>query len=257
MDLVDLLLHVDEYLLELVENYGVWIYAILFLIVFAETGLVVTPFLPGDSLLFAAGALGADRRARRPRRRGHADRSRPIARQHGELRDRPVGRTRGSFSWRRPTRDGGAGSIRRTSPGRTRSSSGTAARRSSWRGSCRSSARSCRSSPASPRCRTRRSPSTTWPAAWPGSAICVGAGYVFGNVPIVKENFSLVAIGIVIVSLLPMVVEFVRIRRRAPQVRLERHVVSSLQADPTDSRTQARYASDPPAAATTRNSGSS
>ena len=58
-ELIDLLLHVDRYLLELVANYGVWIYAILFLIVFAETGLVVTPFLPGDSLLFAAGALAA------------------------------------------------------------------------------------------------------------------------------------------------------------------------------------------------------
>ena len=63
-ELVDLLLHVDRYLLELVADYGVWIYAILFLIVFAETGLVVTPFLPGDSLLFAAGALAATGGAR-------------------------------------------------------------------------------------------------------------------------------------------------------------------------------------------------
>jgi len=58
-ELIDLLLHVDRYLLDLVANYGVWIYAILFVIVFAETGLVVTPFLPGDSLLFATGALAA------------------------------------------------------------------------------------------------------------------------------------------------------------------------------------------------------
>jgi membrane-associated protein len=53
---LDLLLHVDRYLLTLVSTYGTWAYLILFLIVFAETGLVVTPFLPGDSLLFAAGA---------------------------------------------------------------------------------------------------------------------------------------------------------------------------------------------------------
>lgn len=53
----DLFLHVDKHLLELVQNYGTWTYAILFAIVFMETGLVVTPFLPGDSLLFAAGAL--------------------------------------------------------------------------------------------------------------------------------------------------------------------------------------------------------
>ena len=59
MDFIELLLHVDQYLLSLVEAYGPWIYAILFLIVFAETGFVITPFLPGDALLFAAGALAA------------------------------------------------------------------------------------------------------------------------------------------------------------------------------------------------------
>lgn len=56
---VDLFLHLDRHLAELLANYGVWIYAILFVIVFCETGLVVTPFLPGDSLLFMAGALAA------------------------------------------------------------------------------------------------------------------------------------------------------------------------------------------------------
>jgi len=56
---VDLVLHLDRHLLELVGTYGVWIYAILFLIVFCETGLVVTPFLPGDSLLFVAGTVAA------------------------------------------------------------------------------------------------------------------------------------------------------------------------------------------------------
>ncbi len=55
--LLDLLLHLDRHLLELVQLYGSWIYAILFAIVFCETGLVVTPFLPGDSLLFITGTL--------------------------------------------------------------------------------------------------------------------------------------------------------------------------------------------------------
>lgn len=59
MDLVSFILHVDDHLLEFITNYGVWIYAILFLIIFVETGLVIMPFLPGDSLLFAAGALAA------------------------------------------------------------------------------------------------------------------------------------------------------------------------------------------------------
>ncbi len=59
MYLLDFILHVDQHLVEFVTNYGVWIYGILFLIIFVETGLVVMPFLPGDSLLFAAGALAA------------------------------------------------------------------------------------------------------------------------------------------------------------------------------------------------------
>lgn len=57
--MVDFILHIDVHLAELVAQYGIWIYAILFLILFCETGLVVTPFLPGDSLLFVAGALAA------------------------------------------------------------------------------------------------------------------------------------------------------------------------------------------------------
>lgn len=59
MHVVHFILKIDVHLVEITAQYGVWSYAILFLIVFAETGLVVTPFLPGDSLLFAAGALSA------------------------------------------------------------------------------------------------------------------------------------------------------------------------------------------------------
>jgi membrane-associated protein len=56
---IDVVLHLDRHLVELLEQFGPWVYAILFLIIFAETGFVVTPFLPGDSLLFAVGALAA------------------------------------------------------------------------------------------------------------------------------------------------------------------------------------------------------
>jgi membrane-associated protein len=55
--LIDLFIHLDEYLANIINQYGVWTYAILFVIIFMETGFVVTPFLPGDSLLFAAGSL--------------------------------------------------------------------------------------------------------------------------------------------------------------------------------------------------------
>jgi membrane-associated protein len=57
--LIDLVLHLDRHLVELLASYHLWIYPILFAVIFSETGLVVTPFLPGDSLLFAVGALSA------------------------------------------------------------------------------------------------------------------------------------------------------------------------------------------------------
>lgn len=56
---IDFILHIDQHLTSLSAQYGMWIYAILFLIIFCETGLVATPFLPGDSLLFAAGGIAA------------------------------------------------------------------------------------------------------------------------------------------------------------------------------------------------------
>ncbi|MDD5687568.1 MAG: DedA family protein [Elusimicrobia bacterium] len=59
INFVNVLLHLDKYLVLLIENYGMWVYLILFLIVFCETGLVVTPFLPGDSLIFVVGTLAA------------------------------------------------------------------------------------------------------------------------------------------------------------------------------------------------------
>jgi membrane-associated protein len=57
--LIDFILHIDKHLDELIVTYGIWVYVILFIIIFCETGFVVTPFLPGDSLIFVAGALAA------------------------------------------------------------------------------------------------------------------------------------------------------------------------------------------------------
>ena len=60
MNIIDFILHIDKHLETFIATYGVLVYLLLFLIIFCETGLVVTPFLPGDSLLFAAGALAAN-----------------------------------------------------------------------------------------------------------------------------------------------------------------------------------------------------
>jgi membrane-associated protein len=210
-DLIDLVLHVDVYLLDLVKTYGAWIYGVLFAIVFAETGLVVTPILPGDSLLFAAGALAAS---------GALDvrllfvllTAAAIA---GDAVNYSIGRAVGTRiirraeidpAWRRwinPAhiakaheffeRHGGKAIVlarfmpivRTFVPFVAGAAEMTYASFAFY--------------------------NVAGAIGW--VVICVGAGYVFGNVPAVKENFTLVALGIVAVSLLPMVIEYLRHRR--------------------------------------------
>jgi membrane-associated protein len=209
-ELIDLLLHVDRYLLELVANYGVWIYGILFLIVFAETGLVVTPFLPGDSLLFATGALAAS---------GALDvRIAAIllvaAAIAGDAVNYSVGRSAGLRLIE----------LSRTDPrwGRWINPAYIARAHDFFE---RQGGKAIVLGRFMPIVRTfvpfvAGVAEMSYPAfalynatgglAWVG--ICVGAGYLFGNVPVVRDNFSLVATGIVFVSLLPMLVEYLRYR---------------------------------------------
>ena len=210
-ELVDLLLHVDRYLLELIANYGPWVYGVLFAIVFAETGLVVTPFLPGDSLLFATGALAAT---------GALDiRLATIllltAAILGDAVNYSVGRSAGHRLI----------NLSRTDPkwGRLINPAYIARAHEFFERHGGKAIVLGRFVPivrtfvpfvagaAEMSYRTFAAFNVTGAIAWVG--ICVGAGYVFGNVPVVKENFSLVALGIVAVSLLPMVFEYVRYRR--------------------------------------------
>ena len=210
-ELIDLLLHVDRYLLELVADYGVWIYGILFLIVFAETGLVVTPFLPGDSLLFATGALAAT---------GVLDLwlagflmlTAAIA---GDAVNYTVGRSTGLRVIERA----------RTDPrwGRWINPAYIARAHEFFE---RRGGKAIVLGRFVPIVRTfvpfvAGVAEMSYPAfalynvtgaiVWVG--ICMGAGYLFGNVPLVKDNFSLVALGIVVVSLLPMAFEILSHRR--------------------------------------------
>ena len=211
MDFVDLLLHVDEYLRDLVEMYGPWIYAILFAIVFAETGLVVTPFLPGDSLLFAAGALAAT---------GALDVTVAsvvvlAAAIIGDAVNYAIGRSAGRQLVRRAESDP-----------RWRRWINPAYVARAHEFFERHGGKAIVLARFMPIVRTfvpfvAGIGEMSYPkfafynvagaVLWVG--VCVGAGYAFGNVPVVRDNFSLVAIGIVIVSVLPMVVEFIRYRR--------------------------------------------
>ena len=206
--LIDLFLHLDVHLAEFVARYGVWVYGFLFAIIFAETGLVVTPFLPGDSLLFAAGAIAATGaldiwllflllagaailgntvnysighfigprvfRADETHpllNRQHLDRAHAFFEKYGGMAvvlTRFVPIIRTFVPF-----VAGAGAMRYSAFALYNVLGGI---------------------------------------LWVG--ICLGAGYAFGNVPVVKENFSLVAIGIVVVSMIPMVVEWLRHRKK-------------------------------------------
>ena len=215
--LVDLLLHADVYLQQLVATYGTWIYGILFAIVFAETGLVVTPFLPGDSLLFAAGALAGS---------GSLNPTLTVilliaAAISGDAVNYSIGRAAGTRIIQRSRVDPRWG--RWIKPAYVDRAHEFFERQG---GKAIVLARFV------PIVRTfvpfvAGVAEMSYPAfalynvagavAW--VVICVGAGYLFGQVPIVRENFSLVALGIVFVSLLPMLVEYLRHRSRTREGR--------------------------------------
>lgn len=210
--LVDLFLHLDTHLTEFVGTYGRWVYALLFVIIFAETGLVVTPILPGDSLLFAAGALAAT---------GALDIRvllilLILAAVLGDAVNYAVGDAAGPRIFR---------SVDRTSWWQRMLNRDHLARAheffEKYGGKAIILGRFV------PIVRTfvpfvAGAGTMTYSTfalynvsgafLWVG--ICTIGGYVFGNVPIVRDHFSLVALGIVAVSLIPIAVEYVRGYRR-------------------------------------------
>lgn len=203
---VDIILHLDKHLLALTQEYGIWIYAILFLIIYCETGLVVMPFLPGDSLLFVAGALcglgalqlewlapllivaafSGDntnywigrlvgvrllKRSNGLIKREHIDKTHAFYEKHGGktvmlARFLPIIRTFAPFV-------AGIGLMHY---------------------------------------RLFMLYSALGSLLWIGSLTV--AGYFFGNIPVIKENLTLMILGIIVVSLLPAISEFIRRRKQ-------------------------------------------
>ena len=209
--LIDLFLHLDQHLREFVDAHGGWVYGMLFLIIFAETGLVVTPFLPGDSLLFAAGALAAtgvlDIRILLPLL--------VIAAVIGDAVNYAAGDAVGprvfrsidhtSFWQRLLNKDhldrahaffekyGGKAIVL----GRFVPIVRTFVPFVAGAGTMKYA--------------TFAFYNVSGALIWVG--VCTIAGYAFGNVPIIQKNFSLVALGIVAVSLIPIAIEWWRHRK--------------------------------------------
>lgn len=208
--LIDFILHLDRHLVELLVRYDVWIYAILFLIVFAETGLVVTPFLPGDSLLFAVGALAA------------IDTSGTLnvhllamlliaAAILGNTTNYHIGRWIGPPAF--------SGKYRLLKVQYLRQAEGYF---------IKYGASTIVISRFVPILRTvtpfvagiARMSYLRYQAYSIGGALLwvlllLYAGYLFGNIPLVRNNFSLVTVGIIVVSLIPVVVTVVKARADA------------------------------------------
>ena len=206
--LIDLFLHVDDHLVVIVTRYGAWVYGVLFAVVFAETGLVVTPFLPGDSLLFAVGALAAT---------GVLD---PwiavplllVAAILGDAVNYAIGKYVGPRVF---TAGDTTGTLHRLLNRDHLAKAHAFFERYGGKavvlGRFVPIVRTFVPFVAGAGAMTYSSfafYNVFGGALW--VIVCVGAGYLFGAIPIVKNNFELVVIGIIGVSVLPMVIEIAR-----------------------------------------------
>jgi membrane-associated protein len=207
--IVDLFLHLDVHLTQVTSDYGGWTYAILFLIVFCETGLVVTPILPGDSLLFAAGSLAA---------LGSLQVTWlfPLlfaACLMGDLVNYSVGRYLGAKLFSNPdSRFFKRAYLERTNAFYAKHGAKTIVM-ARFVPIVRTFAPFV-AGMGTMRFRTYILYCVGGAILWVG--VCLAAGYLFGNIPVVKKNFSLVVLAIIALSLAPGVVGFIRSRRAAP-----------------------------------------
>ena len=212
--LIDFVLHFDKHLAEFVQAYGPWVYGLLFAIVFAETGLVVTPFLPGDSLLFAAGALAASTGGLNP---WVLFALLATAAFTGNAVNYAIGRRVGPRIFT-ATDDASlmARVMNRQYLDRAHAFFEQYGGKAIVLGRFVPIVRTFVPFVAGAAQMTAASfvfYNAIGAVAWVG--LCLLAGVVFGNVPIIKNNFSLVTIVIVLVSLLPVVVEYLRHRKES------------------------------------------
>ena len=199
---INLFLHIDEHLAYVVAQYGIWVYALLFAIIFAETGLVVTPILPGDSLLFACGALAAT----------HTLNLWVIlpllftAAVLGDAVNYSVGRYVGPKVFQAEDRKGFWHRVlNRDHLDQTHRFFEKYGGMAIVSGRFVPIVRTFVPFVAGAGYMTYTSFSVynvAGAAIWVG--VCVMAGYLFGNIPVVQENFELVVLGIIAVSLIPM-----------------------------------------------------
>jgi len=209
--MLDFILHSDRRLLEIVTAYGSWVYAVLFTIVFAETGFVVTPFLPGDSLLFATGALCATGALSTP----VALTLLALAAFSGNAVNYTVGRVIGPRIFAATDQSGISHRLlNRQHLKRAHEFFEHYGGKAVILGRFVPIVRTFVPFVAGAAQMSSQSfvfYNVVGAVAW--VVLCVGAGVLFGNVPLIKENFSLATIGIVFVSLLPVLVELVRSRK--------------------------------------------
>ena len=204
---IDLILHLDKHLVELLRDYGFWVYLILFLIVFAETGFVVTPFLPGDSLLFAAGALAAVDTS--------GTLSAPllsatliVAAIAGNTTNYHIGAWIGPQAFSGRVRFLKVEYLRRTEEFFAKHGSMTIVL-SRFVPILRTCAPFVAGIGHMPYARFQAY-NVFGALAW--VLLILWAGFFFGNIPFIKDNFGLVTIGIIVVSVLPVV--WVAIKKR-------------------------------------------
>ena len=211
--MIDFILHIDQHLLDFVMAYGRWVYGLLFVIVFAETGIVVTPFLPGDSLLFATGAIAATGALNAPTAAGLL----LLAAFAGDSVNYAIGRRIGPRVF---TATDQSGLMHRLLNRQHLEQAHAFFERYGGKavvlGRFVPIVRTFVPFVAGAAQMTYGTfvfYNFTGAVAWVG--LCMGAGLLFGNIPVVKQNFSLITIGIVFVSILPMLIEFIRHRRKS------------------------------------------